>query len=97
MAATDVRATRSHSSHATRSIKRAQMWDHFSWFSIKDRKKHHDLEMLMLQILPPMLRSMNRCDGNFVGSKNGQRQVNKQAEPITRKLQKRRYRNREAH
>jgi hypothetical protein len=84
---------RNRINEARRSIKRAQMWDHFSWFSVKDRRKHHDLEMLMLQALPPMLRSMNRCDGKFVGSKKSQRQPKPQPDAITRKL-KRKYPNR---
>ena len=64
---------RNRINYATRSIKRAQMWDHFSWFSIKDRKKHHDLEMLMLQILlPPWVLtsalSADLCRIHFMGS-----------------------------
>jgi hypothetical protein len=74
---------------ATTSIKRAQMWDHFSWFSVKDRRKHHDLEMLMLQILPPMLRSANRQNGKFAGPQKQVIQALKVPEVITRILQKR--------
>ena len=88
---------RNRINYAGRTIKRDEMWDHFTWFSVRDRKKHHDLEMLMLQALPPMLRSMNRCDGKFSGPKRGQPQVNPKARPITRKLRRRRYPNRKAH
>jgi hypothetical protein len=88
---------RNRINYAARSIKRAQMWDHFSWFSVNDRKKHHDLEMLMLQVLPPMLRSMNRCDGKFVGPKKSESEADPKAEWISRKLQKGKYPNRKAH
>jgi hypothetical protein len=74
---------------ARTSPKRAQMWDHFSWFSIKDRRNHHDLEMLMLQILPPMLRSANRISGKFAGPQKQIIQDEEEPEAITRILQKR--------
>jgi hypothetical protein len=88
-------ALRARIKQATTSPKKAQMWDHFSWFSIKDRRKHHDLEMLMLQMLPPMLRSMNRQDGKFVGPKKGESQdEERRPVAIARILRKRRYPNR---
>lgn len=72
--------------YAGKTHKRAQAWTHFSWFAIKDRTKHHDLEMLMLKTLPRMLRLANRCEGKFVGPKKGEREHDPVALPITRKL-----------
>jgi hypothetical protein len=66
--------------------KRAQAWTHFSWFAIRDRTKHHDLEMLLIKTLPRMLRLMNRCEGKFVGPKKGMPEADSWALPITRKL-----------
>jgi hypothetical protein len=66
--------------------KRAQAWTHFSWFAVKDRSKHHDLEMLMIKSLPRMLRLMNRCEGKFVGPKKAWTEDDPVALPITRKL-----------
>jgi hypothetical protein len=73
---------------ATTSPKKAQMWDHFSWFSIKNRNSQHDLEMLILQMLPPMLRSMNRCDGKFINAEKGEPQAETKPDAITRIPQK---------
>jgi len=44
-------------------------WDHFSWFLIKDQDEDliHDVEVLLLRILPPYLRYMTRQRGNFIG------------------------------
>jgi hypothetical protein len=46
-------ALRDRINAARTSPKRGQMWDHFSWFSIKDQRNRHDLEMLILQMPPP--------------------------------------------
>jgi hypothetical protein len=44
-------------------------WDHFSWFIIKEQDENliHDVEVLLLRILPPYLRYMTRQAGNFKG------------------------------
>lgn len=44
----------------------------------------HDIEVLMLRILPPNLRSLTRQGGNFKKAQRV-RQKNEQAVPITRK------------
>ena len=45
-------------------------WDHFSWFLIRhqDEDLIHDVEVLLLRILPPYLRYMTRQRGKFKGS-----------------------------
>lgn len=71
---------------AHRSRRRGQMWDHFSWYVIGDKKLIHDLEALMLRILPPNLRSLTRQGGNFVSAQRIRRdKAHLQAIPITRK------------
>jgi hypothetical protein len=42
------------------SKRRGQLWDHFSWYAIKNPAMMHDIEVLMLRILPPNLRSLTR-------------------------------------
>jgi hypothetical protein len=72
---------------ATRSKRRRQFWDHFSWYAIKKPEMMHDIEVLMLRILPPNLRSLTRQGGNFKDAKPlRQDKHNKKADPITRKV-----------
>jgi hypothetical protein len=70
---------------AVKSKRRGQLWDHFSWYAIKNPKMIHDLEVLMLRILPPNLRSLTLQDGNFKNADRSPQGKNKQADPITRK------------
>ena len=75
---------RSRIKEACRSKRRKHLWDHFSWYSIKNPAMMHDIEVLMLRILPPNLRFLTRQGGNF---KNAKRMPpkNQKADPITRK------------
>lgn len=59
-----------------RSKRLGNSWDHFSWFLIKDRDDDliHDVEVLLLRILPPYLRYMTRQKGNFKGDPTKQEQ-----------------------
>src|SRR5580704_458931 len=50
---------------ASKSERRKELWDHFSWYTIKDPAMTHDIEVLMLRILPPNLRSLTLQGGNF--------------------------------
>jgi hypothetical protein len=69
---------------ADASKRRGELWDHFSWYSIKNPKMMHDIEVLMLRILPPNLRSLTQ-GGNFLGG-GRVRQHNRNPKPITRKV-----------
>jgi hypothetical protein len=69
---------------ASTSKRRGQLWDHFSWYAIKKPAMMHDIEVLMLRILPPNLRSLTRQGGNFESGKRVV-QSNQNAKPITRK------------
>jgi hypothetical protein len=73
--------TRILGAHASK--RRGEMWDHFSWYAIKNTNMMHDIEVLMLRILPPNLRSLTRQGGKFKG---GERisQTNRCARPIAR-------------
>jgi hypothetical protein len=71
---------------AAESESRGQFWDHFSWYAIKEPKLMHDIEVLMLRILPPNLRSLTRQGGNFIDAKRKEQDSkNKRADWISRK------------
>jgi hypothetical protein len=75
---------------ATTSDKRKNMWDHFSWYSFKNVKLMHDIEVLMLRILPPNLRSLTHQGGNFVRRHARVKQADPHAIPISREALRRR-------
>lgn len=75
---------RSRIEKADTSERRKNLWDHFSWYSIKNPAMMHDIEVLMLRILPPNLRFLTRQGGNFMKAKRVD-QKNKQAIWISRK------------
>jgi hypothetical protein len=53
---------------ADKSARRGKSWDHFSWYILKDQSLIHDVEALLLRILPPYLRYMTRQRGHFQGA-----------------------------
>ncbi len=69
---------------ARRSARRGQSWDHFSWYKILDPKHQHDIEALLLRMLPPYLRILNRQRGEFLHAKRHARPKDKYSEPIKR-------------
>jgi hypothetical protein len=69
---------------ADTSERRKNLWDHFSWYSIKNPAMMHDIEVLMLRILPPNLRFLTLQGGNFKKATRVN-QDNKQAIWISRK------------
>jgi hypothetical protein len=54
---------------ADKSKRRGNSWDYFSWYILKDQELLHDVEVLLLRILPPYLRYMTRQRGHFTGVK----------------------------
>jgi hypothetical protein len=48
-----------------KSKRRKDSWDHFSWYVIKNKKLMHDVEVLLIRILPPFLRHLTRQGGRF--------------------------------
>ena len=61
---------------ARRSQRRGQLWDRFSWYAIKDPKMMHDIEVLVLRLLPRYLRALTRREGHFQKA-HSMKQVNK--------------------
>ena len=54
---------------ARRSRRRGQLWDRFSWYAVKDPRMMHDLEVLVLRMLPRYLRALTRQEGHFLKAK----------------------------
>jgi hypothetical protein len=49
------------------SNRRGNSWNHFSWYLIKDKALIHDIEVLLIRILPLYLRYLSRQRGHFKG------------------------------
>jgi hypothetical protein len=49
--------------------RRKDSWDHFSWYVIKNERLRHDVEVLLIRILPTYLRHLARQRGHFKGGK----------------------------
>jgi len=69
---------------ARRSKRRGQSWDHFSWYAVADSKRLHDIEALLLRMLPPYLRILNRQRGKFLDAVKHPLPTNRKPEPIKR-------------
>jgi hypothetical protein len=52
---------------ADRSGRRGNSWNHFSWYVIRDKSLIHDVEVLLIRILPLYLRYLTRQTGHFLG------------------------------
>jgi hypothetical protein len=48
---------------AVKSKRSGQCWDHFSWYVVPDKKHEQEIEALLLRMLPPHLRMLNRQRG----------------------------------
>jgi hypothetical protein len=73
---------------ARNSKKRKQFWDHFSWYSL-DPEMMHDIEALVLRMLPPYLRSLTKQKGQFRDAKRiRENKKNRTAEYISRKAKR---------
>lgn len=69
---------------ARRSKRRGQLWDRFSWYAVADPKMMHDIEVLVLRMLPRYLRALTRQEGKFIKATRA-READTKAEPISRK------------
>jgi hypothetical protein len=49
------------------SNRRGNSWNHFSWYVINDKTLIHDVEVLLIRILPLYLRYLNGQTGHFRG------------------------------
>ncbi|MBZ5528671.1 MAG: GIY-YIG nuclease family protein [Acidobacteriia bacterium] len=70
---------------ASRSKRRGQMWDHFSWYIPCDPKLIRDIEALLLKMLPPHLRILNRQKGKLHAAEKVH-EVDQKPDIITRKM-----------
>jgi len=52
---------------ADKSTRRGNSWNHFSWYVIRDKSLVHDVEVLLIRILPLYLRYLTRQTGHFLG------------------------------
>jgi hypothetical protein len=53
---------------AVKDKRRRDSWDHFSWYVIKDKTLAHDVEVLLIRMLPLYLRHLTRQRGHFKGA-----------------------------
>jgi hypothetical protein len=53
---------------ARKSKRRGQSWDHFSWYVVPNADHEQELEALLLRMLPPHLRTLNRQRGKLKGA-----------------------------
>ena len=73
---------------ARRSKTRRQLWDHFSWYSLVPTATH-DIEALVLRMLPPYLRSLTKQKGKFRDAKRiKEQEKDRAAEYISRKAKR---------
>jgi len=73
---------------ARRSKRRGQLWDRFSWYALKDQDMMHDIDVLVLRMLPPYLRALTRQDGHFLNAKRIKPTDKEKVDYITRKPRK---------
>jgi hypothetical protein len=53
---------------AKNSRRRGPRWDHFSFYFVSDSHHQQELETLLLRMLPPYLRFLNRQSGKLRGA-----------------------------
>lgn len=70
---------------ARRSKRRGQLWDRFSWYALRDPKMMHDIEVLILRLLPRYLRALTRQQGRFLDAKRVKEPDESTVDHITRK------------
>ena len=70
---------------ARHSKRRGQLWDRFSWYAISDPKMVHDIEVLILRILPPYLRALTLQGGHFSSAERVPQPDKDTVDYITRK------------
>jgi hypothetical protein len=68
---------------ARNSERRGQCWDHFSWYVISQEEYEFEIEALLLRMLPPHLRMLNRQGGKLPGAKP-ERFEDEKVDPIIR-------------
>lgn len=69
---------------ARTSKRRGQSWDHFSWYIISNPAHRHEIEALLLRMLPPFLRILNRQRGKLRGATKHPMPKNMKPDPINK-------------
>src|ERR1700735_5129709 len=70
--------------NANKDKRRKDSWDHFSWYVIKDKTLRHDVEVLLIRMLPLYLRHLTRQRGHFTGvNSTNQKMSNRRPDYIT--------------
>ena len=75
---------------ARRSKTRGEFWDRFSWFVLRNPKVIHDIEVFILRMLPPYLRTLTKQKGHFLGGVRAEKGLvlNERADSISRQAPK---------
>jgi hypothetical protein len=69
---------------ADKDERRKDSWDHFSWYVINDVNIRHDVEVLLIRMLPLYLRHLTRQRGHFKGVRStDQKKSNRAPDYIT--------------
>jgi hypothetical protein len=68
--------------NARNSQRRGERWDHFSWYAVPNEEHQRELEALLLRMLPPFLRVLNRQRGKLPGAKKHSMPKNNRPDPI---------------
>ncbi|MGB6546051.1 MAG: hypothetical protein WBE97_10555 [Candidatus Acidiferrales bacterium] len=72
---------------SARRGRRKQFWDRFSWYALKDQRTMHDIEVLVLRMLPRYFRALTENNGYFVDAKRIKvKPKDRIADYITRKI-----------
>ena len=69
---------------ARTSKRRGQCWDHFSWYVVSNSEYQAELEALLLRMLPPWLRILNRQRGKLPKAERHDQEPDTQPEAIKR-------------
>lgn len=75
---------------AQKSRRRGQLWDRFSWYVLKNKGIMHDVEALLLRMLPTYLLALNRQKGKLTRAKRVREdRASRTADYISRKVVRR--------
>jgi len=69
---------------ADKDKRRRKSWDHFSWYVVRNKSLIHDVEVLLIRMLPSYLRHLTRQRGHFKGVRStDQKKVNRRPDFIS--------------
>ena len=59
---------------AHKSRRKGNAWDYFSWYALADKALAHDVEVLLIRVLPSYIRHLTRQSGHFRGLRSTDQQ-----------------------